>query len=199
MRRFYRDWVNLPHLQRFEVKIKETDLLVMADRPLEKETVDLVLHARQQIEAYIEQNPQFLTSLSPLPMDPFAPPLIRVMLEAGLNFGVGPMASVAGAIAQFVGEGLRLYSGEVIVENGGDVYASTKGPLKVGLLPWPDKKDLEIRIELRQTLMPVSVCSSSSRIGHSLSFGSADLACIVSPSGAMADAAATSAGNRLRK
>lgn len=199
MRRFYRDWIHAPDLKRFQVKMEQTDLLILAEKNLEKEAIDLTLQARSQIEGYILQNPEFLRSLSPLPPDQIAPPLIQSMLAAASQFDVGPMAAVAGAIAEFVGKGLQQFCSQVIVENGGDIYANLNRPLRVSLLPWPQKKDSDLRIEIERDLMPLSICSSSAKIGHSLSFGEADLACIVARSGAIADAAATLAGNLLRK
>jgi len=43
------------------------------------------------------------------------------------------------------------------------------------------------------------VCSSSSRMGHSLSLGRCDLACVAAPDAAVADAAATRACNLVRR
>lgn len=199
MRRFYRDWVDARDLKRFQVKIGQTDLLILAERELNKEAIDLVLEARRTVEGYILQNPEFLRSLSPLPLDPLAPPLIQEMQKAAIQFQVGPMAAVAGAIAEYVGEGLLQFSDQVIVENGGDIYAHLKRALRVCLLAWPGRRGSEIKIEIPQELLPISICSSSAKIGHSLSFGEADLACIIARSGPVADAAATSAGNLLRK
>jgi ApbE superfamily uncharacterized protein (UPF0280 family) len=46
--------------------------------------------------------------------------------------------------------------------------------------------------------MPIAVCSSSSRMGHSLSFGDCDLATVLAEDGALADAAVTLACNSVR-
>jgi hypothetical protein len=46
--------------------------------------------------------------------------------------------------------------------------------------------------------MPLAICSSSSFMGHSLSFGACDLATAVAPDGALADAAATLACNLVK-
>jgi len=199
MKKTYRKWIDVDDLKKFEVKIRQTDLFILANSLLEKEAIHYTLEVRRQIEEYIEQKPEFLTSLFPLPLDHFAPPIVKEMLEAAKSFGVGPMAAVAGAIAHYVGEALLRHTDEVIVENGGDIYAFLKRPLRVSLLPWIQREKDFIKLELSQDIMPISVCSSSSKIGHSLSFGEADLACLISPSGAMADAAATMAGNLLKK
>ena len=89
---------------------------------LEKETRDLVFESRHQIESYIQMHPDFLTALEPYPEDPYAPPLVREMIECTREVGVGPMASVAGAIAEYVGKHLLKKTNQVIVENGGDLF-----------------------------------------------------------------------------
>ena len=98
--RTYRKRVNAGDLVSFHVAVKETDLWVSADQNLEKETRDLVLNQRHQLENYIGIHPDFLTTLKPYPEDPYAPPMIKEMIETTRDLGVGPMASVAGAIAQ---------------------------------------------------------------------------------------------------
>jgi ApbE superfamily uncharacterized protein (UPF0280 family) len=100
MERSYRKRVKAKGLVSFQIAMKETDLWVSAERRLEAETRDLVLNKRQQLETYIHTHPDFLTTLQPYPEDPYAPPMVREMIEASREIGVGPMASVAGAIAQ---------------------------------------------------------------------------------------------------
>jgi len=105
------------------VTIKDTDLHILADREVSSLARELVLRYRLQIEKYIEKFPEFACALAPLPPDVLAPPIVREMLAAGTAAGVGPMAAVAGVIAEYVGRGL-VQSGclEVMVENGGDIY-----------------------------------------------------------------------------
>ena len=123
--RTYRKRVNARGLVSFHVVVKETDLWVSADQNLEKETRDLVFNQRLQLENYISTHPEFLTTLKPYPEDPYAPPMVKEMIEATRALGVGPMASVAGAVAQYVGRGLLERTDQVIVENGGDIYMKT--------------------------------------------------------------------------
>ena len=121
-RRTYRKRINSRDLISFNVRVKETDLWVSAERDLKKEVKDLVLDERHQIESYIQVHPDFLTSLKPYPLDPYAPPIVREMIRQTRDIGVGPMASVAGAIAQFVGIGLLDITDQIIIENGGDIF-----------------------------------------------------------------------------
>jgi ApbE superfamily uncharacterized protein (UPF0280 family) len=196
--RHYRQRVKAADLVSFHVVIKETDLWVMADRNLEKETKDLVFDCRQKLEDYIRSHDAFLTTLQPYPVDPYAPDLIKTMIGTTRRLGVGPMASVAGAIAQFVGEGLLRTTDQVIVENGGDIYLRTKRPVTVSIYAGESIFSERIGVKIPPHQMPVGVCSSSATIGHSLSMGSADLVCTIAQSAALADGVATALCNRVK-
>ncbi len=196
--RFYRSRVGSSGLVTFEVAVKETDLLVSADQRFEKEARDLVFSSRHQIESYLEIHPDFLTALEPCPDDPFAPPLVREMMENTRDLGVGPMASVAGAIAQFVGTGLLRLSKEVIVENGGDIFVKTERPLTVAMFAGKSPLSEKVGLVISPGQMPLGVCTSSGSVGHSFSMGKADAACVLSPSATLADGAATALGNRIK-
>jgi len=198
MERSYRKRVKAKGLVSFQIAMKETDLWVSAERRLEAETRDLVLNKRQQLETYIHTHPDFLTTLQPYPEDPYAPPMVREMIEASREIGVGPMASVAGAIAQHVASGLLQWTEQVIVENGGDIFLKVNRPVTVSLLAGDSPLSGRIGIKIRTQQMPLGICSSSGTVGHSLSMGKADAVCILSSSAIMADGAATALGNRIK-
>ncbi len=111
----------------FQIKIHETDLMILADQEYREVATAVVLQERRQLEHYIASHPGFLESLSPWPEDPLAPRIVKEMIQAGARVNVGPMAAVAGAIAAAVGRALLDYSPEVIVENGGDIFLKTSG------------------------------------------------------------------------
>jgi ApbE superfamily uncharacterized protein (UPF0280 family) len=196
--RTYRKRVNARDLVSFHVVVKETDLWVSADHNLEKVTRDLVLNQRHQLENYIGMHPDFLTTLKPYPEDPYAPPMVKEMIETTRDLGVGPMASVAGAIAQIVGNGLLKWTDQVILENGGDIFLKTNRAVTVSIFAGQSPLSGKIGMMIPQEKMPLGVCSSSGSVGHSLSLGSTDIVCIVSPSAVLADGAATALGNRIR-
>lgn len=197
--RTYRERVKAEDLVSFHVAVRETDLWLMADRNLERETRDLVIECRMSIERYIGSHEDFLTTLQPYPQDPYAPPIVRTMIEMTRRAEVGPMASVAGAIAQFVGEGLIPLTGQVIVENGGDIFLKTDRPVTVSIFAGESPLSEKIGLKIPIHQMPMGVCSSSSTIGHSLSMGAADLVCTLASSAALADGASTALCNRLKK
>lgn len=195
--RTYRRWVRAPDLVSFRVVVKETDLMVLADSDLTTETLYLVSKFRRIIESYIEVNPLFLTSLEPVNVAEGVPSIICQMAAAATQVGVGPMATVAGAIAQSVGEELGSISQEVIIENGGDSYLRSHHDRVVGIYAGNSPLSGRLGVVIKASEMPIGVCTSSGAVGHSLSFGSADAVTVVSPSAYLADAAATAIGNRI--
>jgi ApbE superfamily uncharacterized protein (UPF0280 family) len=196
--RFYRKKVRSSGLVTFEVAVKETDLLVSVEKKLENESRDLIFEARHQIESYIQLRPEFLTTLHPYPADSFAPPLVREMVECTTPVGVGPMAAVAGAVAQYVGEGLLRLSGQVIVENGGDIFLKANRAVTVSIFAADSPLSERVGVLIPPEKMPRGVCSSSGSVGHSFSAGTADAACVVAASATLADGAATALCNMVR-
>ncbi len=196
--RHYRKWTRARGLRSFQVAVKETDLWVSAEQELHKETRDLVIRYRHQLEHYIESHPLFLTTLRPLPEDPYAPPMIAEMIRVTKRIGVGPMAAVAGALAQYVGKGLLQFSDQVIVENGGDIFLQAARAVTISIFAGDSSLSEQIGVKIPTRQMPLGVCSSSGKIGHSLSEGVADVVCVLSSSALLADAAATLLGNRMK-
>jgi len=196
--RIYRTRMAREGLTGFRVAVKETDLWVLAARDFSAEVREIVIQERQQLEAYIAANPGFLTTLTPWPADPFAPAVVREMIEAAAAAGVGPMAAVAGALAARVGRQLAPVSPEVIVENGGDIFLALEQPATVALFAGRSGLSHRVGLRLDPHLSPLGVCTSSASIGHSLSLGRADAACVLAENAALADAAATALGNRVQ-
>lgn len=197
-KRTYRRRVRHPQLAAFRVAVRETDVLVQTERPLSEKTRDFILECRGHIEGYIRQFPDFLTTLAPWTVSGPAPGIVRDMAAAGAAVGVGPMAAVAGAIAERVGRRLLADSRQVIIENGGDVFIKTASPVTVALYAARSPLSMRIGARIDSSREALCVCTSSGTIGHSLSLGRADAACVLSSSGALADAAATAVGNGVR-
>ncbi len=196
--RTYRKLVDGGCTRPFRVVVKETDLLVHAPGELADFTKERILHHRGILEGYIRQHPRFAATLAPWPITGPAPQIIRDMAEAGQKAGVGPMAAVAGAVAHHVGMDLTPHADEVIVENGGDVFLHADRPVTVAIYAGDSSLSLRIGLTIHPGGEPAAVCTSSGTVGHSLSLGKADAVCVVSKSCSLADATATSAGNRIQ-
>ncbi len=198
MRRIYREQINLDGFVSWETTYKDTNLFVKACRDLRFEVFEQVKRLREKLEAYIKINSDFLTSLEPIRYDKSAPDIAKKMITASRRAGVGPMASVAGAFAEAVGRFLLKKCNECIVENGGDVFVMLKRQITLGIYTEnPFFKD-KLNIKLPNFDNPFGVCSSSAKIGPSLSFGKADLAMIIDFDTSFADAMATKTANMIK-
>ncbi|MEG6616032.1 UPF0280 family protein [Peptococcaceae bacterium 1198_IL3148] len=201
--RTYRKLHRQQDLIHFQVAVKETDLDVAVQRQcfnseLVELTKALIEKYRNQLEKYIAIDPEYATTLQPHPVLPEAPPMVIQMAEAAKLAGVGPMAAVAGAFSQLIGNELLRHSDEVIIENGGDIYICCQKSRCIGIFaaqsPFTNRIGLEIPAHT-----PMGVCTSSGTVGHSLSFGKADAVVVLAPSVMLADAVATSAANKVQQ
>jgi ApbE superfamily uncharacterized protein (UPF0280 family) len=197
--RTYRHWIEGKDLVAFNISEKETDLYIRATSNLQRKAQRLVLKYREQLEGYIERYPAFQTSLEPFGVPEDAPAIVRRMAAAGLQAGVGPMAAVAGAIAEYVGRELLTYTPEIIVENGGDIFLKVKKDKVVGIYAGDSPLTGKIGLEIDARTTPLGVCTSSGTVGHSLSYGRADAVVVLAADTALADAAATAIGNRVKQ
>lgn len=199
-RRFYRNWVTPQDLYLAKIRDQETDLQILTDRPIErafaKEKVRLY---RSDIQGYINKDRRFLTALKPLTVELNARPIVKEMARCAKKANVGPMASVAGAIAEFLGRDL-LAQGykDVIIENGGDIFLKTSKIRKVGIYSGRSRLWNNLSLKIKPSDTPIGICSSSGTVGHSLSFGEADSAIILSKNAALSDAVATAACNLVK-
>jgi uncharacterized protein len=196
--RTYRDFAEQGRFRAFRAVVETSDLYVRALLPLERETESLIRDARSQIEAAIARRPEFLTGLSPIPEDLRDGPVALNMIRAGRKAGTGPMAAVAGAVAEFVGRGLLERSPEVMIENGGDIFVHTAHPAVVGIFAGTSPLSGRMGLRIEATPVPLGICTSSGTVGPSMSFGIADAATIVSRDVPLADAAATALGNMIQ-
>ncbi|WP_226988691.1 UPF0280 family protein [Methanopyrus kandleri] len=173
------------------VVIEETDVTIRADS---KESVSSAAKAvklhRSELDRYVAKDPAFVTAKVPVRTLEGAPEVAKLMSRAAEPFGVGPMAAVAGAIAELAA---RASEPTVIVDNGGDVQVRARRSVVVGLYV-SDDHPLSGRIgfEIEGVL---GVCTSSGKFGHSYSAGKADAVTVFAERASLADAAATAICN----
>lgn len=196
--RKYRNLIEGKDLTSFQVKEAESDLYVRANQELSFYTRQMVLKFRKQIENYIYSYPLFKSTLLPYSQDKKAPEIIKSMIHTTALCGVGPMAAVAGAIAEFVGKELLNYSSEVIVENGGDIFIKSNKVRKVSIFAGSSSFSQRIILKIGTQENYIGVCTSSGMVGPSLSFGKADAVTVISDSVLLADAVATAVGNMIK-
>ncbi len=196
--RTYRHFGDSDRFKVFRVAVETSDLYVKALSYLEKETEQLVRICRDQIKQAIARRSAFLKSLEPIDPHPEDAPVVLHMIHAGQKAGTGPMAAVAGAVAEYVGKGLLALSPEVIVENGGDIFLKVSTPTIVGVFAADSPFSNRLGLSFQPTVVPLGICTSSGTVGPSLSLGKADAATVISKDVALADAVATAVGNRIR-
>jgi ApbE superfamily uncharacterized protein (UPF0280 family) len=197
--RFYRRISKPKDLDCYEVQYKETDLFCCTRGNFHGFIMGKVLFYRNQLEEYIRSRPEFRDSLVPIGDDPFAPRIAREMMEASRIIGVGPMANVAGAIAEFIGRDIASLSEEYIIENGGDIFLRTDAERVVEVYAKDSPFSERIGISVKPDDRPYGICTSSGTVGHSLSFGKADAVCIIGRSALFTDGLATCIGNIVKK
>ena len=196
--RTYRHWIKDKDLVSFTAVVKETDLHIRAHSNLKPYALKVIKKYRKPLEEYIKSHPIFLHSLEPFYVEDNAPEIVKDMANATRVVGVGPMAAVAGAIAEAVGKDLLTYSPEVVVENGGDIFMKSLKKRLIGIYAGDSPFTGEIALEIDPDDTPLGICTSSGTLGHSVSFGVADAVIVLSQSTSLADAAATAIGNHIK-
>ncbi len=198
--RFYRDWLKKEDLYKVWVAIEESDILVATSKKIDEKLIHIkVEELRGQIKNYIKRDRRFLTSLVPIECFEDAPPIVKDMCSRAKLCEVGPFAGVAGAIAQYLGRDLLRYSPEVIIENGGDLFLKITRERKVGIVFFRAGAEQILRAKIAPQNTPLGISSSSSKVGHSLSLGNVDLACVFAEDSILSDICATLFGNSVKK
>ncbi|WP_448535503.1 UPF0280 family protein [Pseudothermotoga sp.] len=199
MKRFYRDYCG-GRFQPFNVRYKETDLWIGVDKfdpAMSKAVLDLLQRLYEQFLELAKVSPRFFSSLEPVQLLE-GPSIALRMAQAANRANVGPTAAVAGAIADEIGQFLLKQFGcdEVVVENGGDVFIKCERPIYS--LIYAGQSSLSNKVALKLPKGTWGVCTSSAKVGHSLSFGNADAVTVVCRNATIADAFATAYCNMVK-
>jgi len=177
--------------------LKETQCTIISDKQKAIQTaIDSIKRNRQELEIYVRANPKFLHTLKPFPV-PEKPLVTKLMAEAAEKAGVGPMAAVAGVIADIAVSDMTQEGCNVaVVENGGEISAQSNIPVDVAVAA--GEEPLSKRFGFRLTEFPIGLATSSGRFSHAMSFGDAEVATVFCKKASLADAAATAVGNVIR-
>jgi ApbE superfamily uncharacterized protein (UPF0280 family) len=181
---------------REKFQLKQTVVTIAADEPSHIAAAKgAIQYHRRKLEQFILLNPFFRFALEPF--DDYAgnpPDIVLRMIEASNAVGVGPMAAVAGVIADLAVEAMvDAGAPHAIVDNGGDIALSSDREIMVGIYGG----DASLK-NIGFCVKPVEfigICTSSATVGPSISFGNADAACVIAETACLADAAASALGN----
>jgi len=182
-------------LRRMTVIDEESDLDIQYSGELEGIEQELS-ELRKLLKSHIQMEPEFLTSLAPIAEKDDEEKVVSHMKRVSEKAGVGPMAAVAGAVAEYLAD-LHPECGDLIIENGGDLYVRSSRDIRVLIYAGDSVLSGRIALEVRSCDTPLGICTSSGTVGHSLSFGKADAVVIVAKDTLLADAVATATANRI--
>jgi uncharacterized protein len=189
----------------FTTGYKETDLWIGVDPDSFQDEMkvfcfDRIKNYRRELENYLVRDPEYGVSLSPYQTKGYAPVLAYTMAKAAAKANVGPMAAVAGAFAQQLGNDLmdNFIIKEIAIENGGDIFLHLINPVIMSIFAGHSPLSGKIGIEIPGGTGSIGVCTSSGTVGPSLSFGKADAVMVSCKDAAVADSWATSLGNRVQ-
>jgi ApbE superfamily uncharacterized protein (UPF0280 family) len=176
---------------------KESQCTIISDQQKAIQAAkESIKRSYQELEIYVRANPKFLYTLTPIPA-PEKPLVAKLMAIAAEKAGVGPMAAVAGAIADLAVEDMKREGCEVaVVEDGGEISAVSNRLVDVAVAA--GEEPLSKRFGFRLTEFPIGVATSSGRFSHALSFGDAEAAIVFCKDATLADAAATAVGNEVK-
>ena len=185
----------------FCVKFLESDLWIGVDRgsyraSMEADAYSMLVDLRRAMDAYLLMDPAYKAALTPYDAGLEAPDILKEMSRISHKTGIGPMSAVAGAVAKRVADFLG--TREVIVENGGDIYAKAGSDMDISVFAGQSPLSEKIGLHIPAASFPLGICTSSGTVGPSLSLGRADAVMIVCKNVLLADSYATAMANRIR-
>ena len=199
--RSYRSRFSNDERRWFCVKFLESDLWIGVDRgsysaSMEADTYAMLVELRRSMDAYLLMDPAYKAALTPYDAGLEAPDILKEMSRTSHKTGIGPMSAVAGAVAKRVAEFLG--TKEVIVENGGDIYAKSSSDMDISVFAGQSPLSEKIGLHIPAEDFPLGICTSSGTVGPSLSLGRADAVMIVCKDVLLADSYATAMANRIK-
>jgi len=203
--RTYRDHFRKDRWNYFVTGYKETDLCIGIDKhSWQPQMADFcreyIRELRAEMDHWIAKHPDYAKALVPYPATSDAPEIFRAMSAVAEYSGIGPMSAVAGAVAERVGQALQQQYPirEVIVENGGDIYADIREDLDISVFAGTSPLSEKVGLHIEAAYAPLGICTSSGTVGPSLSFGQADAVMIICRDVKLADTYATAFANIIR-
>jgi ApbE superfamily uncharacterized protein (UPF0280 family) len=181
-------------------RFKESNVLFKSENPdAIAAAIRAITFHRAMLETYISHNTSFSETLHSYPINPDAPRIIKLLSESTLPFNVGPMAAVAGVLADLAVEAMIKNKASIaIVENGGEISAISNEPFTVGFYAGQNLLSNEIGFQIDPSECPIGIATSSATVSHALSFGEADAVTVFASTSGVADAAATAICNSVR-
>jgi ApbE superfamily uncharacterized protein (UPF0280 family) len=177
-------------------EIGQTAVTIISEHKFIQTAKDAIFDARSQIERKIAADPFFKTTYEPFDASPDDGIVVKRMCDASSSAAVGPMAAVAGAIAEYAVEKMvSCGSAYAIVDNGGDIAMMCDREVLVGM--YMDVSGQRLSLKVPPAGRIIGICSSSASVGPSVSLGRSDISLVISHNVTLADACATTLGNLI--
>ncbi len=193
----YRKKISSKTAYKWHLAYRNTDLYVASSKNIIDALVKHLIDFYEAVDRVSKTNPAFLKSLSPLRENMSYPEIINEMVRKSAVYGVGPMASIAGAVCDYIGRKLMGEARTIIIENGGDIFIKSGHQVIAGIYTENIKLGDKLKLKIQPKNTPCGLCSSSGTMGHSLSLGKTDLVSVLASTTISADAAATALANRI--
>ena len=187
---------------------KESDITIISDS---KKAILIAkksfFYHRRDLEKYIAKDKHFLNSFTPVQIKSDLR-IINIMAKAADMCDVGPMAAVAGALADLMLISMKTSPNDgvsdfrlpkiALVENGGEIAIDSKKAINIALYAGDNELNLNLGFLIKESDCPIGIGTSSATIGHAISLGQADAVTIFAKNAALADAAATKICNLVK-
>ena len=203
--RNYRKFMQTGRFDSFVVTYKETDLWIGISsgnitENLKIFTLEKIKKLRNELDLYIKDNKNFLNSLTPIAINNNMPLSVKTMVTVSKKAGIGPMSAVAGYFSEYIGRAIKekFKINEIVIENGGDIFLDINKPLTLTIYAGNSPLSEKVGIIIPPTSSPLGICTSSGKVGPSLSFGKADAVMIACKNTALADSFATKFCNKVQ-
>ena len=190
---------------KFHFTEKESDITILSES---KKAIIRAKNAfyyhRKILEQYVLKDKRFLKSFAPVKVKTDLT-IINMMAEATELCGVGPMAAVAGALADLMLNAMKndkipdFQPAKVaLVENGGEIAIDSEKDMKIALYAGENQLNLNIGFLIQKKDCPIGLGTSSATVGHAVSLGQADAVTIFAKNATLGDAAATKIANLVK-
>ncbi len=180
-----------------EIDLKQTHIRLRTDLP-NHNLNEYIIYIRNELENYLLKDQDFLLALEPIKRDGNLPLIVKTMVESSNIADVGPMACVAGTISEMSLDYLIVNDSRYsIIENGGDIAMINDEEVLCGIYSNNEVLGNDIAFKIKSRKRPLGICTSSGKIGHSISFGTSDSVTVISKSASIADGLATRIANEI--
>ena len=192
-------------IEKFHFSEKESDITIIS------ESKKAILRAKESfyyhrtiLETYVLKDDHFLTSFDPVKVNT-KHKIINLMADVAYECDVGPMATVAGALADLMLEAMKNLGENdsipvkiALVENGGEIAIDSEKSMNIALYAGKNELNLNVGFLVEKKDCPIGIGTSSASIGHAISLGEADAVTIFAQNATLADGAATRIANLVK-